>query len=354
MSGVEINRGTVGSLSVPDRLPIRLLAILSAIALGTVLLATAMIAIPGLSDKPTPRAAAPAAEAPLETFAGIAPVAYLVQRVGGPYVRVDVLVQAGQDPHIFEPTPRQVVRLSQSRLFFRVDMPFEDRLIERIDRGPAQFTVVDTAAGIRRLRSDEAPHPDLLPKGAGNELPCPDSLPEGGREDADPHVWLSPRRLKMMAANVAAALCHADPPHRLAYRANLKQLDDELDELDHQIVRDLAPCQPGKADVRQAFYVFHPAFGYFADDYGLRQVSVEVEGKQPTPRQVFELIRQARSDGVRVIFLQPQFNQQIAASIARAIDGAVTPMDDLAWDVVANLRDVAGKIADSRCGKVQR
>ncbi len=103
----------------------------------------------------------------------------------------------------------------------------------------------------------------------------------------------------------------------------------------------------------QAFYVFHPAFGYFADTYGLRQESVEVEGKPPTPRQVFDLIRKARADHVKIIFLQPQFNQQIAASIAQAIGGAVMPMDDLAYDVVANLDDVAEKIAASNREKTE-
>ena len=245
-------------------------------------------------------------------------MAYLVERIGGPYVRVEVLVQAGKDPHIFEPTPRQMIDLGQARLFFRVGMPFEDRLIEHIAGGPAQFAVVDTAAGIvHRASNDED---------------------EG---QADPHVWLSPPQLKTMAANVAAALCQADPRHAPVYQANLKMLHAELDALDRRIAQSLAPYRG------QAFYVFHPAFGYFADTYGLRQESVEVEGKSPTPRQVFGLITMARNDHVKIIFLQPQFNQQIAASIAQAIGGAVLPMDDLAFDVVANLDDVARKIAAS-------
>ena len=159
------------------------------------------------ADRPS-LAAASAAESggePLETFAGIPPVAYLVQRIGGPYVRVEVLVQAGQDPHIFEPTPRQVIALSQARLFFRVGMPFEDRLIEHIAGGPAHFTVVDTAAGIARGRRATSAKRDAHGDGDGH-----DHDDEG---QADPHVWLSPPLLKTMAANVAAALCQADPRH---------------------------------------------------------------------------------------------------------------------------------------------
>ncbi len=125
----------------------------------------------------------------LQTFAGIPPVSYLVKRIGGPHVRVEVLVQPGQDPHIFEPTPRQVMRLSRASLFFKIGIPFEEMLTEHIAAGNARTVIVDTAAEIQRRTSGD-----------------PDD--EGG---ADPHVWLAPRPLKQMAANIAAALCAADP-----------------------------------------------------------------------------------------------------------------------------------------------
>jgi zinc transport system substrate-binding protein len=253
----------------------------------------------------------------LQTFAGIPPVAYLVKRIGGPHVRVEALVQPGQDPHIFELTPRQVVRLGAAKLFFKVGMPFEGRLAERIAASDVRTTIIDTAAGIKR-RAGVDPDED-----AG----------------ADPHVWLAPRLLKQMAANIEAALSAADPPHTREYRASAAALDAELDALDRRLDASLA------SDRGRSFYVFHPAFGYFADAYHLRQESVEIEGKSPTPRQLVQLVRQARTDGVKIIFLQPQFNQQMAASIAQSLGGAVMPMDDLAYDVVTNLGEVATKIA---------
>jgi len=317
----------------PRRIARFLVAVLPfglAVGSSTIVMAAAMIAIFGTPAGEPARTMPPGSEAggPLEAFAGIAPIAGLVERIGGDYVHVDVLVQAGQDPHIFEPTPRQVIALSRARLFFRVGMPFEDRLIQRVAGGPSRFTVVDTAAGIAPRASSEVGEDA---RGA--------EVREGDPCQADPHVWLSPPLLKTMAGNVAAALCRADPRHACAFQANLKALHAELDDLDRRIARSLAPYRG------QAFYVFHPAFGYFAEAYGLRQVSVEVEGKPPTPRQVFGLISQARRDRVRIIFLQPQFNQQVAASIAQAIGGAVVTMDSLARDVVANLKDVAREIA---------
>jgi len=317
------------------RLLVQCLSFALAIGLSVSLAALAIVAVFGApADRPA-LAAAPQGEEILRTFAGIPPAAWLVERIGAPYVRVDVLVQPGQDPHVFEPTPRQVIELSEARLFFRVGMPFEDRLVERIAAGVGNFTVVDTAAGIVRRASG---HACEEARGADDH----DPEEEGG---ADPHVWLSPPLLKTMAANVAAALCRADPRHASAYVANLRSLNTQLDTLDRRIAQSLAPYRG------QAFYVFHPAFGYFADTYGLRQVSVEVEGKLPTPRQVFELIAAARADGVKIIFLQPQFNQQIAASIAEAIGGTVMRMDDLAFDVAANLDDVARKIAAAGRGE---
>jgi zinc transport system substrate-binding protein len=329
----------------------RLPAIGGGIALGVVLLGAAMIAVLGSPvDRPSPTISTwcpTAGGEPLQTFAGIPPIAYLVEQIGGDYVDVEVLVQPGKDPHIFEPTPPQVIALSRARLFFRVGMPFEDRLIQRVAGGPARFTVVNTAAGIApRASSCACEDADARPGPLSEGDPHPNPLPEG-EGDYDPHVWLSPSLLKKMASNVAAALCQADPPHAKDYHANLDTLHKKLDELDQSIKQRLLPCHG------QAFYVFHPAFGYFAGRYGLRQVSVEVEGKPPTPRQVFGLIAKARNDHVKVIFLQPQFNQQIAASVARAIGGTVKPMDDLAPDVMANLDHIADTIVASNREKTK-
>ncbi|MEI8372086.1 MAG: zinc ABC transporter substrate-binding protein [Planctomycetota bacterium] len=336
-------------MSRTEFIPLPFLRIGIGIGFGVVLFAVVIVAIFGEPANRPVLAAGSSAESgiePLKTFAGIPPVAYLVQRIGGPYVHVEVLVPAGQDPHIFEPTPRQVIRLSQARLFFRVGMPFEDRLIGHLVRGSANFTVVDTAAGIAARASScvcEAAH-----CGHGHDQANKDDGDDDDDEvPADPHVWLSPPLLKTMAANVAKALCQADPRHEQVYRTNLKTLLAKLDALNHRIAQSLLPYRG------QAFYVFHPAFGYFADTYGLRQESVEVEGKPPAPRQIFDLINKARNDHVKIIFLQPQFNQQIAASIAQAIGGVVIPMDSTDYDVVANLEDVAQKIAASNREKTE-
>ena len=275
----------------------------------------------------------------LRTFAGIPPVAYLVERVGGSRVRVDILVQAGQDPHLFEPTPHQVMALSKADLFFKIGMPFENRLIEHLTgrhQGPA---VVDTTVGVAKRRmvgcGCEAAHDHDEHHDAQHHEGCAQP------GEPDPHVWLSPRTLPTLAANIAEALCHADPAGAPQYRKNLAALTADLRTLDTRIRRVLTPFRG------QSFYVFHPAFGYFGDAYGLKQESVEIEGKTPTPRQLRTLIHKARADGVKIIFLQPQFDPRSAEAVAHAIGGAAWPMNDLAKDVLNNLDDVATKVASS-------
>lgn len=258
-------------------------------------------------------------------YAGIAPVAYLARRIGGPFVQVEVLVKPGQDAHIYEPTPRQVVMLGKAGLFLEVGLPFEAYLASRFASEHPMLRVVDTTAGIvKRPAEVDADEPATAEK-----------------EQYDPHVWLSPVNLKLMAANVCAALSADDPQHATDFERNRQTLSADIDRLDTHIKALLSPFRG------QTFYVFHPAFGYFADRYGLKQEAVEIEGKSPPPRQLSRLIRQARANEVKIIFLQPQFDKHCAQTVAQAIGGAVVPLDDLADDVLGNLSDVADKIASA-------
>jgi zinc transport system substrate-binding protein len=296
----------------------------------------------------------PAAQAaePLSVFVSIPPQAYLVERVGGNHVRVHVLVRAGQDPHTFEPTPRQMTALAGARLCLKIGMPFEAQLLEKIEGAYAGLTVVDMTAGVEKRMMEAHGHGDEDEHDGNDEEGEHEKEHEHGREqeqeqehddehehaDADPHVWLSPPLLKTMARNTARALAEADPANAADYEENLEALTEDI-EATHARVREvLAPYQG------RAFYTFHPAFGYFGDAYGLVQVPVEAEGKRPTPRQLAELIRRARREQVRIVFVQPQFDHKSAGAVASGIGGAVVPMDPLARDVLANLEEMAAKI----------
>ncbi len=262
-----------------------------------------------------------------QVTAGVLPLAYLVHRIGGEQVEVVTLIPPGQDPHSFEPTPGQVADLSRSALYFSLDMPFERTLLAKLAAGTAGPRVIETDRGISKLPLPEHHHGHAEAEAADHQ-----------HAELDPHIWLAPRQLLIIAAHVVKGLVELDPPLADAYRANHRQLQREIEELDERISQLLAPL------AGRTFYVYHPAFGYFADAYGLRQYPVETGGKTPSPRQLIRLIEQARNDGVRVIFVQPQFDRRSAAAVARAIDGEVVPLDPMAADVTANLAEMAERI----------
>jgi len=352
--------------------------------LRTILLAAAAIAAGAIATAARPAATevpgAAAAEKPLKAFVTILPQAWFVERIAGPYAEVHVLVGPGQSPHTFDATPQQMAQLSESRLFFASGWPFEQRLLEKAKAVNPNLVVIDTRQGIplRWMTPAEAEADERAEHAAsggvrslnGIGLQTPSGAPAAGAAPAapggvrsldgaglqtpssaaahggtpDPHFWLNPRYAKIMAATIEKALEAADLPHAEAFRKNLAALDDDLDKLDARLREALAPL------AGRDFFVYHPAFGYFADAYGLRQAPVELEGKEPTARQLARLVARARAEGVRIIFVQPQFSAKSAEAVAAAIGGAVVPLDDLAKDYVANLTDMADKVRSALAG----
>lgn len=288
------------------------------------LLAIAMLFSLGCNPSPANRAG----NGRLRVFAGIPPLAFLVEQIGGEHVKVDVLVQPGQDPHTFEPTPQQVVALGRAAVFFKIDMPFEAVLLEKVLEGSKRLAVVDATKGIKKLPlagpcSGEAGHEH------DHELHA---------DESDPHVWLSPPLLKTMAANIAAELCRADPDNKPTYERNLATLVNRIDAVHARAEKLLASYQG------RAFYVFHPGFAYFAEAYGLKEVPIQIGGQTPSLKQLRELIGQAEKDRVTTLFIQPEFDPQSVQAIADAIHGQVVPINGLGKDVVADIEDIAVKI----------
>lgn len=272
--------------------------------------------------------------AAVDVFVSIPPQKWLTDRIGGKHVTTRVLVKNGQNPHTFEPTPRQVMALAKSRLYFSLDMPFEEQILRKVQQVAPNLRIVDTAHHLQKIPLATHGHTD---DHDNNHLP----------QSLDPHVWLSPPNLKVIATEMADALMDADPTNLAVYSENLTRLHGELDLLHDKITRELIPFAGA------SFYVFHPSFGYFAHTYGLHQQAVEIEGKSPTPKQLSSLIAKARADEVKVIFVQPQFDAGSVRVVAGAIGGVVVPLDPLAEDVAANLEIMADKIREALPGRQQ-
>jgi zinc transport system substrate-binding protein len=287
-----------------------------------------------------PVAAREGAEVPLHVFVSVLPLQTFVERVGGDRVVVKTLVLPGQSPATYDPTPKQIAALADADLYVRVGVPFERAWMPRIRAANPHMAMLDLRDGLP-LRATEA-HDHDAEGDAAHAAPRPHASPAGDadRRDAlDPHIWTSPRLVRHMAAAIRDTLSRLDPDGAAAYAARQAAFDAELAALDRELADTLAHL-----DSRR-FLVFHPAWGYFADAYGLTQIPIEREGKSPGARRLTALIEQARAEGARVVFVQPQFDRRAAQRVARAIGGRVEAMDPLAPDYAANLRRVAALIA---------
>jgi zinc transport system substrate-binding protein len=261
--------------------------------------------------------------APLEVFVSIPPQKYFVEQIGGKHVAVSVIVEPGRSPATYEPTPRQITRLSRATLYFTIGVAFEDVWMTRIHNANPEMKII-TLQKVVHLREVDR---------------LGSLLQEKGRKD--PHIWTSPPLVQLMAARIRDALIAEDPAHRGEYAENCKRFVADLKELDRYIHNRLRGKEGG------SFMVFHPSWGYFADTYGLHQIPIESGGKEPGARALQQVIEAGRRKGVKVIFVQKQFSNRTAETVARALGATVAPVDPLAEDYLINLRHVADIFAEA-------
>lgn len=288
---------------------------------------------------------------PLRVFAGVVPIRTFVEKIGGEQVEARVMVRPGYNPHTYDPTPQQIAALSEAALYIRAGVPFEHAWVNRIRSANPAMQVLDVRSGIELHRMEVHEHDG---EGGGDARSPADHdrhrhkdhhghlaerLGDVHHHESDPHVWTDPRLVKHMAGTICDKLTELDPEHNKAYARRYRAFAAELDALD----KDIRSLLDGLSN--RKFMVFHPAWGYFARAYGLIQVPIEKDGKEPGPRALSALIEQARREQVRVIFVQPQLSRKSAEQVARAIGGRVTAIDPLAADYADNLRRVARQIS---------
>ncbi|NUQ62735.1 MAG: zinc ABC transporter substrate-binding protein [Pirellulales bacterium] len=298
---------------------------------GDLICALALLALAGCSrtsnEQPAPRK--------LIAAVSIPPQAWLVSQIGGEHVEVLTLVQPGDNHHTYQPSDAQVSRVMQGSVYFRIGLPFESGPWFEAIRSSGKIPIVDARQGIELLQMAPHVHEE---DSHGHDHPEEHAHDHAG---GDPHIWLSPRLLKIQAGTIARTLAEIDPVHQSDYDRNLLAVNRRLDEVDAK-VRALVEPLAGKA-----FFVFHPAWGYFAAEYGLEQVAIEIDGKQPSDAELTELQKQARQARIRVVFVQPQITGQAAQAVAEAVGGRVQKLDPLAENVADNLLEAAEAIAGS-------
>jgi zinc transport system substrate-binding protein len=272
---------------------------------------------------------------PIPVFVSIPPQKYFVEKIGGSFVQVSVMVPPGANPHIYEPRPTQMTALSKSKIYFAIGVTFETVWLPKFAKLNPKMQIVHTDRGIDKMEMVAHHHEEE--DVAGDKDSAKSASLEESAGTLDPHVWVAPPEVRIIARNIQEALAEIDPANSGIYQSNLETFLKEIDKLD----KDLTEIFKGKKGLK--FMVYHPAWGYFARAYGLEQVPVEIEGKEPKPGQLKDLITQSKKDGIKVIFVQPQFSTKSAETIAKAIGGQVIAADNLREDWERNLRVQAQK-----------
>jgi zinc transport system substrate-binding protein len=263
---------------------------------------------------------------PIAVAVSVLPQKYIVKAIGGDRITVTVMVPPGASPEVYEPKPSQLRALAANRLYFSIGVPFETAWLPRF-------------AGV-------SPTLRFVPMHRGLHLPESGHKPQGGHTHGvsdDPHLWTSPPMVRLMAATIAKSLTATDPQFAPAYAANYARFAKRINVLDSQILDLFADIPPA----RRRFLVVHPAWSHFANAYGLEQVAIETDGKEPGPRGLAKTIAAARRGDLRTVFVQPDFPTRTAAVFSKALGAHQVAITPLAANWPQNILEVARKIRAS-------
>jgi len=253
-------------------------------------------------------------------IATVEPHAFLVEQIGGERVQVEVLVPTGKEPESYQVTPDKLVAFSQAHLFFRTGMPMEDALLPKLESLSEKLRIVD-------LRDDLPLRPIEIHHHHESDHEHHDT-----HAQTDPHIWFAPTLLKTEAEAVLHALQQCDPEGAETYQENYEKVLQEIETVRQKITEMLTSKQ------REIIFVFHPSYGYFCEEFGLRQWAIEHEGKSPKPQQLAELIEETKKmPGTAKIFIQPEFSQSSAQAVAETIGAEVVVHSTLERNVLQSM-----------------
>jgi zinc transport system substrate-binding protein len=243
----------------------------------------------------------------------ILPQAYFVERIGGNYADVKAMIPKGMNPETYEPTPQQLISLAKARIYVKIgrdDFPAEKKFLKILVNKKVIPETVSMAANTKQ-------------------------------QGQDPHIWVSPSAVKILSHDICGALTRVDPAHKAYYEKNLAFFLQDIDKTDREI-RAILAGKEGKS-----FMVYHPAWGYFAAEYGLKQLAIEEEGKPANLSHMRKIVDLAKKKGINVIFVQKGFDLRSARAVAAEIDARIIETDPLEKDWLANLKNFAKLLQES-------
>ena len=274
-----------------------------------------------------------------EISVSIVPQKYFLEKIVKDKFDINVMVKAGSSPHTYEPKTSQMKSLNNSKLYFYTGIEFEKAWLEKFKKSAPNTLFIDSSANIQRIAMEEHSHEEEKTHDKHKHDKKHDH--EDEHDGLDPHVWLDPVLVKIQAKNIYDAVVLIDASNKDFYTKNYEEFIQELDVLDVKIKEILAPYS------QKAFMVFHPSWGYFASRYNLEQISIEIQGKEPKPNELIELVKDAKKHEIKIVFVSPQFSQKSAKTIAQNIGGNVVAIDSLSEDWSNDLIKTANEIAKS-------
>jgi zinc transport system substrate-binding protein len=256
----------------------------------------------------------------------ILPQKYFVEQIAGNFFDINVILPPGSSAEDYEPSPKQIMDVSNSSIFFYVGhLGFEKSWLNRMAEIAPKVSYISCSKGI-----------DLLRDGCGHDSGEP--TPETNTQGTDPHIWTSPENVKIISRTICSQLSVAYPTQKKIFENNLNVFISKIDTLDNFI------RQTFSDSIKSSFMIFHPALGYFARDYHLIQHPIEFDGKSPSTAHMKKMVDIARSEKINTIFIQAQFETAKAEAIAKEIGASIVPVDNLAENWLAEMYSLAKKM----------
>ncbi len=252
----------------------------------------------------------------------ILPQKYFVERIAGDKYKINVMLLPGASPETFEPSPKQLKEVEKSEIYFKIGFPFEKVFMEALNENKKNIKIVDTTKGVNFIKTAHMHNED-------NE-----QIKYNEESGKDPHIWISLNEVKTQLKNIKEGLEEIDSESKEFYNDNYEKFIKEIDDIDTDIKNFFNNTD------KKTFLIYHPALSYFARDYGLNQIAIEKDGKEPSPRNIKEIIDIAKKENIKKILVQKESSSHNAEAVAREIEGEVILIDILKENWIEIIKDI--------------
>lgn len=261
----------------------------------------------------------------------IEPQRYFVEQIAGDKIDVKTLVPQGAKPETYDMTPAQLVQLSKSQAYFMMGfIGFERSWVSKYSDEHPHTNIINMSEGIKPIVTDHDT--------------CGDGIETFANEFIEPHTWMSVKNAKLIYKNVLQGLILVDQENKDYYTNRYDSIMEDLNRFDKSIAVELQ-----KADT--AFMIYHPALTYFARDYNLTQISIENEGKEPSPKELSNIIKDSKKMGISIIFIQPEFDPRNAKTIAEETDSKLVTFNPLSYNWKNEIMKVVNALSHNNSTK---